>query len=189
MGECRKDPVSAIVILELAPPPRSLVERVVAQLSRWAAVPCRLRAAPSPSPMPYVPGRSQADADRLLEHLESLTRDEGEILVGLTAVDVGNPIFTHFFGRTRHGGSAALVSTARLTPVFYGLPEDDALTARRAVLEILHELGHIVGLAHCPDSGCLMRFAPVVEQIDNRGRSFCSSCRKVVPSFLLHDRA
>ena len=122
-------------------------------------------------------GRRQADADAMLARLESLATHEDEVLVGLVAVDIGHPIFTFFFGRARHEGRAALVSLARLTPTFYGLPEDRELTVSRAAWETLHELGHVAGLVHCDDYGCLMHFSRSVEAIDVRGKEFCENCR------------
>jgi archaemetzincin len=124
-------------------------------------------------------GREQADADRLLKEVEGLAAD-GEVIVALTHLDIGHPIFTHFFGRARHHGSGALVSTARLMPEFYGMPEDHETTRLRATLEIVHELGHVAGLPHCDDNGCLMHFAPTVEAIDNRGQEFCRACAAAV---------
>ena len=102
-------------------------------------------------------------------------------LVGLTALDLGNPIFTFFFGRARLNGRSAIVSLARLDPRFYGLPEDPRLMVRRAVNEVLHELGHNAGLQHCNDQGCLMRVAATVEAIDIRGASYCLACSERLP--------
>jgi len=91
------------------------------------------------------------------------------------------PIFTHVFGGARNGGHTAVVSLARLKPEFYGLPPDPALTTRRAVAEVLHEVGHLAGLAHCDDYRCLMHFSPEVEMIDLRGTTFCRSCAAELP--------
>jgi archaemetzincin len=94
---------------------------------------------------------------------------------------VGSPLFQYFFGRARLGGRAGLVSTARLTPVFYGLPDDPGVTARRAETEILHEVGHVLGLAHCRDFACLMHVTTDVEGIDARGTSWCDECVRRMP--------
>jgi archaemetzincin len=130
-----------------------------------------------------LPRRDQADADALLRQLETTAAEDG-ILVGLTSADVATPIFTFVFGLARQGGRAAIVSTARLDPAFYGLPVDDDLRAHRTVLEILHEIGHVVGLAHCPDPSCLMNFAGTVEKVDIRGASFCPSCSLLLPRWI-----
>lgn len=177
-----------IEVLEVAAPPRRLVEAVTASLSRRVLAACRIRTAPEGFRVPHIPGRNQADADRLLAALEALPVREDTLRVGITAEDMGHPIFTYFFGRARHHGKAAVVSTARLDPVFYGLEPDLALTTNRTVMEILHEIGHLLGLEHCEDWGCLMHFASTVEDIDNRGRGFCPDCFERLPSELAPSR-
>ncbi|MFN7943633.1 MAG: hypothetical protein U0X73_18730 [Thermoanaerobaculia bacterium] len=158
-----------------------LVATVASELSRRVRLPCRLVAAPAgPAPAP-VPGRPQIDADQLLAALEAAA-DDGVPLVGVTAADLGLPLFTFVFGRARLGGRAVVVSLARLRPELYGLPADGALVARRAAAEILHELGHLAGLAHCADSACLMHFATSVEAADLRGSIFCDSCAAALPA-------
>jgi archaemetzincin len=131
-----------------------------------------------------LPDREQLDADALLRNLEARAPAD-VVLVGVTPFDVGVPIFTFVFGRARQGGSAAVVSLARLDPSFYGLPADPEKATRRAVDEILHELGHVAGLRHCEDSSCLMRFVASVDQIDVRGSAFCTPCAARLPHWLL----
>ena len=100
-------------------------------------------------------------------------------------LDLGLTLFTFVFGRATRNGRAAIVSLARLGPEQYGLAADSNLTARRAVAEILHELGHVAGLGHCSDVGCIMQFATSVERIDLRGLEFCPSCAAALPRHLL----
>ena len=178
-----------VEVLEVAAPPRELVEAVTAALSRRLSVPCSIRAAPSGLEIPHIPGRNQVDADRLLAAVEALEKPPGYVLVALTGEDIGHPIFTHFFGRARHHGTAAVVSVARLDPAFYGLPDDPTLTVRRSVLEIVHEMGHLAGLEHCDDWSCIMRFASNVAAIDNRGRTFCADCGSGLPEAFAPSRA
>lgn len=154
-------------------------EIVLAALSSRVELPCRPRAAPAEIPLETVPGRSQVDADRLLARLEAIPGHEP--LVGITAHDLGLPIFTHVFGRARLGGRAAVVSLARL-----GQPDpiasEGAPLGRRAAAEILHELGHLAGLEHCTEPDCLMRFAATVEAADLRGVNFCAACIARLPA-------
>lgn len=172
----------AIEVLGLAGVSRGLLSAVTSSLSRRVAVPCRERRPPASIESPHIVGRNQVDADGLLERIESLERPEGLLRLALTAEDIGHPVFTHFFGRARHFGDAALVSTARLDPAFYGLPSDPDQTVKRAVLEGLHEIGHLLGLRHCSDWACIMRFASNVEAIDNRGDVFCAVCGENLPT-------
>ena len=173
-----RDParIQGIEVQVVGAVPRSVAQELAAHVSWHLAVPCRLLSRPLALHLPYIPDREQLDADRLLAAVEAQAQTPGWVLLALTALDIGNPIFTFFFGRARHQGRAAILSLARLTPAFYGLPEDAALTIRRATMEALHELGHVAGLLHCKDYGCIMHFVPNVEGIDNRGTRLCPSC-------------
>jgi archaemetzincin len=173
-------PWREIAISPLGALPTPVLDGVLAELSRHAEIPCR-KAPPLGGPEPDpVPGRDQADADRLLARLEAAAAEDVP-LVGLTPRDLGLPLFTFVFGRARLGGRAAVVSLARLEPGRYGLPPDPRLVERRAVAEILHELGHVAGLRHCAEPRCLMRFAASVEAVDLRGLSFCPACAAALP--------
>ena len=98
----------------------------------------------------------------------------------------GKPAFDGLadLGLARQGGRACIVSLARTDPSFYGLPPDPDLRDERAVAEVLHEMGHLATLEHCPDRGCLMSFAGNVERVDTRGGRFCPACRERLPSWL-----
>ena len=181
-GEGPASALRGIQVLAIASPPQELVESAIASISRLVSVPCRLADAPCAMDLPGIAGRDQLDADKLLQRLEACPRPEGHWTLGLSAEDIGHPIFTFFFGRARHHGGAALVSLARLDPSFYGLEADLHLTARRAAREALHELGHVAGLGHCDDNRCIMRFVTDVEGIDNRGVTFCTACSPDVPA-------
>ncbi|MCE9635519.1 MAG: archaemetzincin [Planctomycetes bacterium] len=170
-----------------------LLRDVVTRVSRMVGLPCRALALDDEVRTASVVGRKQWDADRLLAELEMRAEAlavppigaPGTVLVGLAAEDMGNAIFTHFFGRARIGGGAVVVSVARLSPTFYGMPDDPDLTARRASLEVLHELAHVAGLRHCTLPNCLMRLAHNVEAIDLRGGAFCAECASRLPRHFL----
>jgi archaemetzincin len=159
---------------------RPLVEDIVVHVSRRLRVPCHLDPSPWANDPVRLSGREQVDADLLLAALGG-TPVPGTVQVGITGLDIGLPIFTFVFGRALRGGNAAVVSLARLAPEHYGFPSDPELTVRRAVVEIVHELGHVAGLGHCDDFGCIMHFAPNVESIDVRGLDFCPTCAALLP--------
>jgi archaemetzincin len=175
--------VEEVHLLALGPLDHELAEELAARLSRRVSAPCRVVGRRMPEPA-RLPGRDQVDADALLADLEARPTAEDAVLVGLTTLDVGLPIFTFVFGRARQGARAVIVSVARLDPGFYGLPADRDLLARRATDEILHELGHAAALPHCRDASCLMSFAGSVERVDVRGSTFCDRCRDRLPGWL-----
>jgi archaemetzincin len=177
-------PGRSLQLLVVGPGPPLPSGKLAARLSRRLAIACAARAVEEPADLARLPGRDQVDADRLLERIEAWPAAPGAVLVAVTSLDLAIPIFTFVFGRARAGGRAALVSCARLDPLFYGLPPDPELAAGRTVLEVLHELGHVAGLRHCDAALCLMRFAGSVEQVDARGGDFCSRCGSGLPRWM-----
>jgi archaemetzincin len=178
------DGIGALEFLAVGPVPPALVADVASRVSRAVSVPCRVAAAAPPFDVAAIDGRDQIDADRLLVDVERRAAGEGVVLAALVARDMANPIFTHFFGRARLGGRALIVSLARLSPAFYGGADDASLCARRAAIEVNHELGHVAGLRHCDDKRCLMHLAHTVDAIDVRGTTWCAACAARLPSTL-----
>jgi archaemetzincin len=176
--------VDAVHLLPLGPLSPLLAQDLASRLSRRVAVPCRVASAPLQTDLPRLPDRDQIDADALLARLEQRATDPLTVLLGVTAQDLAIPVFTFVFGRARQGGRAALVSLARLDPVFYGSAADGERRTERAVTEMLHELGHLASLAHCEDAACLMNFAGSVERVDVRGSVFCGRCAARLPGWL-----
>jgi archaemetzincin len=181
--------VQALLFLTIGAFPRTIAEDLIARVSRRVSIPCRLAEKALKESLPLLPDREQVDADALLKRLEDERTDPGTLIVGMTMRDLGIKIFTFVFGRARRNGHAALVSMARLRPEFYGLPPDPDLTTRRSVAEIVHELGHVMGLDHCEDFGCIMHFANNAETIDLRGTTFCTTCSSELPEGFLSSTA
>ena len=164
--------------------PRFSMEDLAARLSRRVHVPCWVDEAVRITP-PLLSDRDQGDADGLLGHLETSVADPREVTVAVVALDLAIPIFTFVFGRARQGGHAAVVSLARLDPAFYGLTQDGELLTHRALVEVVHELGHLASLVHCPDASCIMSFAGSVERVDVRGTDFCDACAPRLPDWIV----
>jgi archaemetzincin len=101
---------------------------------------------------------------------------EAPRVLALTDADLFIPALTFVFGRAQLGGRLALVSLARLRAEFHGAPPDPALLAARARKETLHELGHLLGLAHCDRSACAMAFSVNVAGIDAKPERLCPRC-------------
>ncbi len=178
-------PLRAIEIVALGDLDAEILDALVRGLSRRVGVPCRHAADIPRDALPRLAGRSQLDADAVLSLLAVYPATEGAILLGVTAEDLGHPLFTFFFGRARMGGDA-VVSLHRLDPAYYGLPASRNVMLRRTILECVHELGHIAGLRHCRDYRCIMRFSGDVDVIDLRGRGFCEACATHLPRAMRH---
>ncbi len=122
----------------------------------------------------YNPIRGQYRGDIVLRRLEKVKKPGWTRVVGVTSRDLYAPGLNFVFGQARYPGRVAVVSTARLAH-----PDERAFVKRLAT-EILHELGHTVGLGHCSDPSCVMSFSNHVGEVDEKGPGFCPSCAEVL---------
>ena len=137
--------------------------------------------------MPVPPGsfearRNQYSSTRILKEMLGEVPQDAFKLLGVTDMDLCIPILTYVFGEAQLGGTAAVVSLARLRQEFYGAAPDRPLFLSRTRKECLHELGHTFGLIHCKSRDCVMSLSNTVVDVDTKGRDFCGQCRAVVSS-------
>lgn len=125
----------------------------------------------------FDPGRGQYHSPSILQKVLDNIPDDSDKIVGITQVDLFIPVLTFVFGEAQLSGPAALVSTHRLHNTFYGLPENDNLLYERLLKEVLHELGHTMGLVHCRDYRCVMHASTYVEDSDIKQARFCKECQ------------
>ena len=127
----------------------------------------------------YNRARGQYHSTEILKRLLQDPHAESWRVLGVTDLDLYIPILTFVFGEAQLGAGAALVSTHRLRPEFYGMPQDPGLLQERLLKEALHELGHTFGLRHCSDYLCVMSSSHSAEGIDLKQPEFCPACAAV----------
>jgi len=120
----------------------------------------------------YNPKRGQHQASEIIYSLARLPR-QGERLLGVADVDIYSPGLDFVFGLAAPGIQTAVISLTRLRPEYHGQPSDKELLLERAIKEAIHETGHLLKLAHCPNPGCVMAFSNSPEDTDRKGRAFC----------------
>ncbi|MEI6851681.1 MAG: archaemetzincin family Zn-dependent metalloprotease [Bacteroidota bacterium] len=125
----------------------------------------------------YDANRRQYNANDMLRQIETYFSTNQTKTLGLFNIDLFIPIFTYIFGQAYLGGRSGIVSVFRLSNERYGMEADDKLFMERSTKEVVHELGHMLGLIHCYDTDCVMHSGSYVEDIDQKSSSLCMECR------------
>jgi archaemetzincin len=124
--------------------------------------------------MAFDSSRNQYHSTRVLVELEESHRTERvDRMLGIVAFDLYVPGMNFVFGEARCPGRAAVISTYRLKPDGGNLE----LFESRVVKEAVHEIGHMLGLKHCPKSSCVMYFSERIADTDRKSDNFCLECR------------
>ena len=131
-----------------------------------------------PLPASCPEGLSQYPGAPFLAALAAARPPGDEVILGVTGVDLAAPGLNFVFGLADPRNRTAVISLARLYPEFYGQPRDPQRFKARAVKEAVHELGHLLGLGHCPDPACIMFFSNSLADTDRKGPGFCERCQK-----------
>jgi len=124
----------------------------------------------------YAP-RSRYRAEILLEHLARRMPADGFRILGLTRSDIsttkGNVRDWGILGLATIDGSACVISSFRTMKGVQGAQQARVRLGKVAV----HEIGHTLGLRHCPHLGCLMEDAQGTVATTDRERELCPECR------------
>lgn len=115
--------------------------------------------------------RGQYHATSIVRRLAGLQRAGAGPVIGIADVDLFLPDLPFVFGDADRDAGAALFSVARLAH-----PDPDRFR-RRAQVEGVHEMGHLLGLAHCLDWRCAMFLSRDSADSDRKGPGLCASCR------------
>lgn len=118
--------------------------------------------------------RGQYDASKIIQGYE---QENSSLSIICTNVDLFIPIFTFVFGLAKLNGNAGIISSRRLDNQFYGLPADEELLSQRLLKEAIHELGHLLGLRHCPKFDCVMASSTSADDVDVKKPIYCNSCQ------------
>ena len=156
--------------------PRAVLEHHCATLRDRFGAEVRVRTPWFDPEVAFDAGRGQYRASTLLRCLLDDPTGAGGRVLGVTGVDLFNPVLTYVFGEAQLSNRGAVVSSRRLRMEMYGLPEDLPLLQARLETEAVHELGHTWGLIHCPQPDCVMHASSYVEEIDLKESRFCRSC-------------
>jgi archaemetzincin len=117
----------------------------------------------------FDPARDQYRATDLLGQISGRSR---RYVLGVIDADLYADGLNFIFGIADPLSGAAIIALPRLR-----LGADEKRYRTRMVKEAVHEIGHTLGLGHCPDPGCVMHFSNTLEDTDRKGHEFCDRCR------------
>lgn len=122
--------------------------------------------------------RKQYDAEAILKKIKRQAPLEADKTIFVVRKDLYADGLSFIFGISEK--KECIVSIARLDPRFYGDTENPSeaneLFKERIRKEILHELGHTMGLKHCPDRKCVMVLSNSIKDVDFKSDEFCKKC-------------
>jgi archaemetzincin len=135
----------------------------------------------------YNAGREQYRAEDFIQQARRVGR--GEKNIAITPKDLYYHRRNYVFGLAYLDGEGSVISTYRLDDEEgVGTATDGGFSSRdageqfgaRVRKEVVHEIGHTMGLEHCSNNRCVMSFSPTVREVDVKEENLCGSCQRDV---------
>jgi len=98
----------------------------------------------------------------------------------LTDVDVFAKFTNFVFGLADMVHRVAVVSSCRIHPSFWGMKETRESFEVQWGKVVTHEFGHTLGISHCEDWNCVMKYSNSPDELHRKGKEFCGKCAKEV---------
>jgi len=163
-------PALAFELLVVGDYDEELLRRLERTLSRTFRFEVHRGRISEPVDFALSPERGQIDARKIVAW-GALQRTRSEsYAVFIVDADAYVPGLNFVFGIANPVLRVAAVFTPRLES------SDPEVFYQRLEKEVLHEVGHLLGLDHCHREGCVMNFSNSVSDVDRKSRFYCQRC-------------
>jgi len=170
--------LQTITLLSFGFPQHDFLEQIAKAVHLEFGYPVNLREGRLDLGEYYDSARRQYNGNTLLKFVDSQHFPDTFKTLGIFNVDLFIPILTFIFGQAFLNGNSGIASFYRLDNERYGMPPNDLQFLERAKKEVIHELGHTLGLIHCLNPICVMRSSTYPEDVDQKKLHLCHNCRE-----------
>jgi archaemetzincin len=126
-----------------------------------------------------VEERKQYSAETFLPLAERLQAENRSLVsIVLTNVDIFAKFTNYVFGLADMVHKVAVVSSIRIHPSFWGMKETRETFQEQWGKVVTHEFGHTIGLLHCENWDCVMRYSNSPSELHRKGKDFCTKCAR-----------
>ncbi|HVO29517.1 MAG TPA: matrixin family metalloprotease [bacterium] len=157
--------------------PDADVEMVATALREFYAIDVRTLARVDLPQEAWYPPRKRWRAEKILAFLKDRVPERGDHILGLTQADVSTTKGEYedwgVMGLGDLDGATSVISSFRCHKKSTGAKNARERLAKTAV----HEMGHNLGLDHCPNAGCLMHDAEGQVTETDGDYDLCEHCR------------
>lgn len=132
----------------------------------------------------FYKSRNRYRADTILHYLLRIRPEKYAYMIGLTDKDISCTKEPYedwgVFGLGFMPGKSCVISTFRLKRNM----KSEEHFQERVIKVVLHELGHNIGLDHCPTPKCMMQDAEgTIRSVDEEKIEVCTFCKAKIQKF------
>ena len=126
----------------------------------------------------YNSRRNQVDIRDLINNFRKVNKPKPNVI---DIIFIDRDLYidgrSYIFSATHLATKTITISIFRLAYALnLGVDEGRSLFRERIYKELIHEIGHLIGLDHCMNETCVMSFSPDIPHLDRKLPMLCSVC-------------